>query len=84
MSLARAYAEGARIQRESLLKRHEATFELKLSNGKRVTWTGYDGIDAARRYVDAHRGASVIAWRIPRVDLTVGIPWEATTRKRHA
>lgn len=54
-----------------------AEYELKLSNGKRVTWTGYDGIDAARRYVDAHRGTSVIAWRTPRVSLTVGIPEEA-------
>jgi hypothetical protein len=58
---------------------HEATFELKLSNGKRVMWTGYDGIDAARRYVDAHMadgydGIAVIAWRYPRVSLTVGIP----------
>ena len=75
MSLARAYAEGARIQRESLEKRKpERTYELKLHNGKRVTWTGYDGIDAARRYVDAHPSTSVIAWRTPRVALTIGIP----------
>jgi hypothetical protein len=55
----------------------EATYELRLSDGDRVTWTGRNGPDAARRYVDAHRGASVIAWRTPRVALTVGIPWEA-------
>lgn len=53
----------------------EATYELKLSNGKRVHWTGYDGIDAARRYVDTHKeAAAVIAWRTPRVDIAIGIP----------
>jgi hypothetical protein len=52
----------------------EARYELKLSNGKRVIWTGYDGIDAARRYVDTHQGACVMAWRNPRVDIAVGIP----------
>jgi len=55
----------------------EATYELRLSDGERVTWTGFSGTDAARRYVDAHRGTSVIAWRTPRVALTVGIPEEA-------
>lgn len=39
------------------------TFELKLSNGKRATWEGESGEDAARRYVDCHRDASVIAFR---------------------
>ena len=39
------------------------TFELKLSNGTRVIWDGDSGEDAARRYVDAHRESTVIAWR---------------------
>ncbi len=39
------------------------TFELKLSNGKRATWEGESGEDAARRYVDCHRDAVVIAYR---------------------
>jgi hypothetical protein len=50
------------------------TYELKLSNGRWVMWKGYDGIDAARRCVNAHPGACVIAWRTPRVVITVGIP----------
>jgi hypothetical protein len=47
-------------------------YELKLADGSVVTWTGRDGTDAAVRYVDAHREASVIAWREPRVQLRVG------------
>ena len=38
-------------------------FELLLSNGKSVLWNGSDGPDAARRYVAAHPGAVVTAWR---------------------
>lgn len=38
-------------------------YELRLSDGKAVVWDGKDGRDAARRYVAAHPGASVIAWR---------------------
>lgn len=39
------------------------TFELKLSGGKVVVWEGKSGEDAAHRYVDMHRDATVIAWR---------------------
>jgi len=38
-------------------------FELLLSNGKSVLWNGSDGPDAALRYVAAHPGAVVTAWR---------------------
>lgn len=38
-------------------------FDLKLADGQVVTWQGSTGEDAARRYVDAHRDAAVIAWR---------------------
>jgi hypothetical protein len=38
-------------------------FELKLSTGQVVEWEGSDGVNAAERYVDAHRDAVVIAWR---------------------
>ena len=44
----------------------ESTYELLLADGRRVTWDGADGIDACRRYADAHRGAVVLAWRRPR------------------
>lgn len=40
----------------------EREYEL-LSNGKVVTWTGTDGPDAARNYVDCYREATVTAWR---------------------
>ena len=39
------------------------TFELKLSDNRVVSWVGADGVQAARRYVDAHPGAVVVAWR---------------------
>ena len=41
-------------------------FELKLPDNEVVTWEGSDGEDAARRYVDAHREATIIAWRTRR------------------
>ena len=47
-------------------------YELKLADGSVVTWNGSDGIDAATRYVDVHREATVIAWREPRVQLRIG------------
>jgi len=47
-------------------------FELKLADGSIVTWTGSDGANAATRYVDCHRDATVVAWREPRVQLRVG------------
>jgi hypothetical protein len=49
------------------------TFELLLQ-GRRgyVTWEGESGEDAARRYVDMHRDAVVIAWRHVRHGLFFG------------
>lgn len=48
-------------------------YELLLADNSVVTWTGRDGVDAATRYVDAHREAgAVVAWREPRVQLRVG------------
>jgi hypothetical protein len=44
----------------------EQEFELKLSNGKVAKWVGEDGISAAKRYVDCHRDATVIAFRTIR------------------
>ncbi len=41
----------------------DSKYELKLHNGSVVTWTGKDGEDAARRYVDTFRKAQVIATR---------------------
>lgn len=56
----------------------EQWFELKLATGKRAHWTGSDGMDAARRYVDAHRDVTVVAWRYDRrPQVRVGIPVEA-------
>jgi hypothetical protein len=45
----------------------QQTFELKLADGRVVEWQGTDGVDASRRYVDAHRDAAVVAWRYPRI-----------------
>ena len=47
-------------------------YELKLADGSVVTWQGRDGVDAATRYVDAHREAAVVAPRDQRVQLNVG------------
>jgi hypothetical protein len=47
-------------------------FELKLSNGKVVTWNGKDGIEACEKYALSHPGAVVIAWRYPKIDIYVG------------
>lgn len=44
----------------------ERTYQLKLATGKVVTWVGRDGENAARRYVDAHRDAVVVATREDR------------------
>lgn len=41
----------------------EREYELLLAGGKKVIWPGTDGVDAARRYVDCQREATVIAWR---------------------
>ncbi|KKL19121.1 hypothetical protein LCGC14_2468680 [marine sediment metagenome] len=41
----------------------EREYELKLAKGKAVKWNGTDGVDAAKRYVDCHREATVTAWR---------------------
>lgn len=49
-------------------------YELKLASGKVVIWEGEEGIDAAKRYVDAHREATVIAWRdYPRYGIFLGM-----------
>jgi hypothetical protein len=50
------------------------TYELKLGSGAVVRWPGTSGENAAERYADAHRDATVIAWRTPRVQLLVGGP----------
>lgn len=42
---------------------HEREFQLKLSDGSTVVWTGTDGVDASHRYVDAHPDKTVVAWR---------------------
>lgn len=38
-------------------------FDLKLASGKVVVWNGASEEDAAVRYVDCHRGATVVATR---------------------
>jgi hypothetical protein len=47
-------------------------FELKLDNGKIVTWVGENGEDASRRYADC-KGDAVVAWRHPRYELVIGV-----------
>ena len=51
-------------------------FELKvtLADGKRIVapWQGTSGEAAALSYADAHRGATVWAFREPRYGLFVG------------
>jgi hypothetical protein len=47
------------------------SYELKLADGKVVTWQGKDGQDAAVRASDALQ-VTVVAWRTPRVQLRVG------------
>lgn len=51
----------------------EQTFDLKLSDGSIVQWSGKDGVNAATRYADSHPGAVVLAWRYPKYDLKIGI-----------
>lgn len=41
----------------------EQRYDLKLADGRTVSWTGSSGEDAARRYVDGHHGATVVATR---------------------
>jgi hypothetical protein len=53
-----------------------ARWELRLADGRVVTWVGADGPSAARRYVDAHPEAVVVAVRRPRVALVVGCQTE--------
>jgi hypothetical protein len=48
-------------------------YELRLEDGRVVQAEGKDGPDAARRYADLH-GATVIAWRAPRIGIYVGAP----------
>jgi hypothetical protein len=48
----------------------ERRYDLKLLDGRTVSWVGTDGINASERYVDAMRVAgkdvAVVAWREPR------------------
>ena len=54
-----------------------ATFELRLADGRVVTWEGADAVEAATRYVDVHRESVVVAWRTyPRHGLFIGAPLE--------
>lgn len=49
-------------------------WDLKLATGKVIQWEGKDGEDAARRYVDCHREAVVVAWRnADRHGLHIGV-----------
>lgn len=51
----------------------EREYELLLAGGRIVTWTGATAEEAARRYVDAHRDAAVVATRPgPRHGLHIG------------
>ena len=50
----------------------EQPVELKLADGELVMWHGTSGEDVARRYLDVHGGATVVAWRLPRHGLSVG------------
>lgn len=42
----------------------ERKYDLKLADGGTAEWTGTSGEDAARRYVDCFRDATVIATRL--------------------
>ncbi len=42
----------------------EQRYELKLVDGKTAEWPGENGEDAARRYVDTFRKATVVATRL--------------------
>jgi hypothetical protein len=55
----------------------ERLFELKLATGKVVEWSGIDGENAARRYVDCHREAAVVAWREASAHGTVSVLGDA-------
>jgi hypothetical protein len=48
------------------------TYDLKLDTGAVVQWSGENGVDAARRYVDC-KGGAVVAWREPRCELVIGV-----------
>lgn len=50
----------------------EREYELLLAGGGRVRWPGSSPEDAARRYVDCNREATVIATRQVRHGLYVG------------
>ena len=41
----------------------ETRWELKLATGKRATWSGKNGTDAAIRFVDCHQTETVVAYR---------------------
>ena len=51
-------------------------YELKIITATRkrkwVTWDGSDGLKACASYADAHREATVLAWRHVRHGLFIG------------
>ena len=51
----------------------EKIFELKTSNGKKVTWNGKNGLDACKRYVDCHPNETIVAWRHPKNTIAFGL-----------
>lgn len=50
----------------------DRTYELRLASGRVVQWDGASPEDASRRYVGAHPGETVVAWRHVRPDLRIG------------
>ena len=58
-------------------------YQLKLTSGKVVRWTGSSGEDAARRYVASHPDEIVYAWRVyPRQGVLAGMPRQIIEAKR--
>jgi hypothetical protein len=56
---------GTRSQNQEMYM--DRLFDLLTDKKRVVQWTGRDGEDAARRYVDGHRDVTIVAWRLPRV-----------------
>lgn len=48
-------------------------YELKLADGRIVTWEGKDGVDASKRYAVAYPGVVVIAWREADNGIHIGL-----------
>jgi hypothetical protein len=47
-------------------------FDLKLSNGKKVLWSGRTGEEACQSYADSHPNVKVIAWRNKQYTIQLG------------